>query len=177
MQQYGDTLIAVAADSIKKMPLSITMFENKENLKERLDAIMKHKKYSRRTVIAASLFLAGIVCVIFGLSTLQGIENGHSYADNYPSPQDQKHIKEIELKNILCNYDKKSIAEAYAFLSDSDGEITDHQCLYHYYMPGGKPDFDMQSGIKSLASEELELDVQNIHIDYVDFESFTSNDR
>lgn len=157
------------------MPLSITMFENKENLKERLDAIMKHKKYSRRTVIAASLFLAGIVCVIFGLSTLQGIENGHSYADNYPSPQDQKHIKEIELKNILCNYDKKSIAEAYAFLSDSDGEITN--AYITIICQGEKPDFDMQSGIKSLASEELELDVQNIHVDYVDFESFTSNDR
>lgn len=175
MQQYGDTLIAVAADSIRKMPLFITMFENKENLKERLDAIMKHKKYSRRIVIAASLFLAIIVCALFGLSTLQGIENGHSYADNYPSPQDQKHIKEIELKNILCNYDKKSIAEAYAFLSDSDGEITN--AYITIICQGKKPDFEMQSGIKSLASEELELDVQNIHVDYVDFESFTSNDK
>jgi hypothetical protein len=35
----------------------------------------------------------------------------------------------------------------------------------------------MQSGIKSLASEELELDVQNIYVDYVDFESFISNGR
>lgn len=30
MQQYGDTLIAVAADSIRKLPLSITMFEDKK---------------------------------------------------------------------------------------------------------------------------------------------------
>lgn len=173
MQQYGDTLIAVAADSIRKMPLSITMFENKRNLKERLDAIMKHKKHSKRTVIVASSFLVTIVCAILGFSTLQGIENGYSYADNYPLPQDQKHIKEIELKNIICNYDKKSIAEAYAFLSDSDGEITD--AYITIICQGKTPDFEMQSGIKSLASEELELDVQNIYVDYVDFESFISN--
>ena len=173
MQQYGDTLIAVAADSIRKMPLSITMFENKRNLKERLDAIMKHKKHSKRTVIVASSFLVTIVCAILGFSTLQGIENGYSYADNYPLPQDQKHIKEIELKNILCNYDKKSIAEAYAFLSDSDGEITN--AYITIICQGKTPDFEMQSGIKSLASEELELDVQNIYVDYVDFESFISN--
>lgn len=30
MQLYGDTLIAVAADSIRKMPLSITMFDDKK---------------------------------------------------------------------------------------------------------------------------------------------------
>lgn len=70
MQQYGDTLITVAADSIKKMPLLTTMLEDKKNLKERLDAIMKQKQHSKRTVIAASVFLVIIVCAILGLNTL-----------------------------------------------------------------------------------------------------------
>ena len=46
-QCYGDTLIAVAADSIRKPPVLITMCEDKKSLKERLDAIMKHKGFSK----------------------------------------------------------------------------------------------------------------------------------
>lgn len=175
MQQYGDTLIAVAADSIRKLPLSITMFEDKKNLKERLDAIMKHKKHSKRTVVAAGVILITIVCTILGFSALQGIENEHNYADNYPLPQDQKNIKEIELKNVLCNYDKKNIVEAYVFLSDLDDEITN--AYITIICQEKNPSSEMQSGIKSLAAEELGLDLQNIYVDYIDFESFTSNER
>lgn len=107
MQNYGDTLIAVAADSIRKMPISITMFEGKKDLKERLGAIMKHRKYSKRTVITASVVLVTIVCIILGFSTLHGTKSGYDYADNYSLPQDQKNIKEIELRKVLRDYDKK----------------------------------------------------------------------
>lgn len=170
-QLYGDTLIAVAADSIRKMPISITMFEDKKNLKERLDAIMKHKKYSKRTVIMASAILATIVCTIFLGSTLQSIENKHNYADNYPLPQDQKNIKEIELRNALRDYDKK-IDEAYVFLSDLNGEITN--AYINIVCQERNPDSEMQNGIKFLASEELGLDIQNIYVDYIDFDLDTS---
>lgn len=173
-QQYGDTLIAVAADSIRKMPFLITMFDDKKNLKERLDAIMKHKKHSKRTVIAASVIMVAIVCAILGFSTLHDIENEYNYADNYPLPQDQKHIKEIELKNVLRNYDKNNIAEAHVFLSDLDDEITN--AYITIICQEKNPNSEMQSGIKSLASEELGLDIQNIYVDYIDFESYTSNE-
>lgn len=76
MQQYGNTLIAVAADSIRRTPFSVTMFEDKKILKERLAAIMKHKKYSKRTVVTASIILTIIVCGILGFSTLSGVGNG-----------------------------------------------------------------------------------------------------
>lgn len=175
MQQYGDTLIAVAADSIRKTPLPITMFEGKRILKERLGAIMKHKKHSKRTVIVASAILVTIVCAILRFSTLRGIENEHNYADNYPLPQDQKNIKEIELRDVLRNYDKKNIVEAYVFLSDLDGEITN--AYLTIICQEKNPNSEMQSGIKSLVSEELGLDIQNIYVDYMDYESFTSNER
>ena len=176
MQQYGNTLIAVAADSIRRTPFSVTMFEDKKILKERLAAIMKHKKYSKRTVVTASIILTIIVCGILGFSTLSGVGNGQkssSYADNYLLPSDQKRIKEIELKKSLRDYYKNKITEAYVFLSDSDDVITDA-----YITVVGKeekPDSEMQRGIQSLASEELKLDVESIYIDYIDFESFTSN--
>lgn len=178
MQQYGDTLIEVAADSIRKRSLLITMFEDKKELKERLDAIMKHKKYTKRTVIAASIILVTIVCTILGFSTLHSIENEYknrTYADNYPLQQDQKRIKEIELKKALYNYDTENIAQAYVFLSDLGGEITN--AYITVICQEKNPDSEMQNEIKSLASEELELDIQNIYIDYMDFDSFTSNER
>ena len=97
MQQYGDTLIAVAADSIKKIPLSIAMFEDKKNLKERLRAIMKHTKYSKRAVIAASAILVTTVCVILGISTLYGADR-HDFMDNF-TLQEQMQIREAKLRD------------------------------------------------------------------------------
>ncbi len=175
MQQYGNTLIVVAADSIRTRSLSITMIEDKKNLKERLDAIMKHKTCSKRTVIAASVILVMTVCAVLGFCTLRSMENEHNYADNYPLWQDQKHIIGIELRKALCKYDKKNIAEAYVFLSDSDSKITNAYITIICHQKN--PDSEMQSGIRTLASEELGLDIQNIHVDYIDFESFISNER
>jgi hypothetical protein len=57
-QNYGDTLIYVAADS--KTPrtiLSTTMCEEKRDLKERLGAIMKNKKRSVLAIIVSAVLL------------------------------------------------------------------------------------------------------------------------
>lgn len=173
-QQYGDTLIAVTADSIGKIPRSITMFEDKENLKERLGAIMKYKKHPKRTIIVASVILVTVVCTILGFSALRGMESKHSYADNYPLARDQKNIKAIELRAALRNYDEKNIAEVYVFLSDLDGEVTN--AYITIICQEKNPNSEMQNGIKSFVSEELGLAIQNIYIDYIDFESFISNE-
>jgi beta-lactamase regulating signal transducer with metallopeptidase domain len=76
-QSYGDTLIAVAAES--RMPrtvLSTTMCERKKSLKERLGAIMKHKK---TTKLAAAISAALIVFVAAG-AMLLGAGHGNSGA-------------------------------------------------------------------------------------------------
>ena len=174
MQLYGDTLIAVAADSIKKTSLPITMFEDKKNLKERLDAIMKHKKFSKRTVVIASVILITIVCIISFGGTLFAIENEHNYADNFPLPQDQKRIKEIELRNAIRDYDRKNIVEAYVFLSDLDGEITN--AYANIVCRAKNPDSEMKSGIKALVSEELGLDNSNIDVLYMGLDSYISDE-
>ena len=174
MQLYGDTLIAVAADSIKKTSLPITTFEDKKNLKERLDAIMKHKKFSKRTVVIASVILITIVCIISFGGTLFAIENEHNYADNFPLPQDQKRIKEIELRNAIRDYDRKNIVEAYVFLSDLDGEITN--AYANIVCRAKNPDSEMKSGIKALVSEELGLDNSNIDVLYMGLDSYISDE-
>lgn len=91
---------------------------------ERLGAIMKYKKYSKRTIIVASVVLGTVVCTILWLSTLRGIENKYSYVDNYSLSQDKNNIKEIELRDALRNYDEKNIVDAYVFLNDLDGGVT-----------------------------------------------------
>lgn len=75
---------------------------------------MKHKKYSQRTVIMASVVLGIFVCGIFSLVSLSGTE-----------------------KN---------------------------------------PSSEMKSEIQALVSEKLALDMQDIRIDYMDVETFTSPD-
>ena len=170
MQQYGDTLIAVVADSVRKMPLPIAMFEDKKNLKERLGAIMNYKKSSKRTVLAASAILATIVCAILGASALCSAESGHYYTDNL-SLEDQMYVREHELKNILLEYDEENIVMAYVDLMHLDGEI-----MKAYISIAGhdkNPDSEMIDGMTMLASEELGLDISNIDLIYIDFESLT----
>jgi beta-lactamase regulating signal transducer with metallopeptidase domain len=68
-QSYGDTLIAVAATSkIPHMVLSTTMCEQKKSLKERLAAIMAHKKQTR----AAMVMSAALVMVVIGAACALG---------------------------------------------------------------------------------------------------------
>lgn len=192
MQQYGDTLIAVAANSIRKKPVSTAMLEDKRNLKERLGAIMKHKKYSKGTVVAASAILVAIVCAVLAVGALLGMGNEHNYADNILSPQDQKRMKEIELRESLRNYDKENILDAYVLLNDSDSEVTSEDITVMCKVSNSDVEItsayilimckeynlnsEIRSEIKSLIAEELDLDISNITVDYLDFETIASNE-
>lgn len=67
-QSYGDTLISVAADTeASRAVLSTTMCEEKEVLKERLNAIMKYQKRTRTTVVISTVIVIaaiGAACVL-----------------------------------------------------------------------------------------------------------------
>lgn len=170
MQQYGDTLIAVAADSVRKTPLSTAMLEDKKNLKERLGAIMKHRKYSKRTVLAACIILVTFVCVVLGISTFHHMGNEYRYSSAESRAQDPKvvnHMKEIETVKVIRNYDKENIEAAYVYLKDLDGMLSDAYIFLMCYEK--RPDSEWESGVKSLVSEELGLDIQNIYVEYADF--------
>ncbi len=78
-QRYGDTLIAVTAES--RTPagvLSTTMCEDKKTLRERLVAIMKYKKGTRAAILT-SVALAFVVAV-------SGIALGASFVSPEPHP-------------------------------------------------------------------------------------------
>ena len=84
-QNYGETLITIAADS--KVPhtiLSTTMCERKKSLKQRLTAIMEHKKASRKAGICSIAFmvlLAGCALVLGAGSR----SDGYSTSEYPPS--------------------------------------------------------------------------------------------
>lgn len=78
-QNYGETLLYVAADS--KTPhavLSTTMCEEKKALKERLSAIMKSKKHTRLAIIVSAVLLV----VVGGIAIALGAGRATIYKDN-----------------------------------------------------------------------------------------------
>ena len=73
-QIYGNTLIAVSANS--KAPRAIasaTMCEDKKNLKERLNAIMKNKRQTRIAILLSAmlLFLTACGAVMLGVGSAE----------------------------------------------------------------------------------------------------------
>ena len=78
-QNYGETLLYVAADS--KTPhavLSTTMCEEKKALKERLGAIMKSKKHTRLAIIVSAV----LIITIGGTAVVLGAGRATIYKDS-----------------------------------------------------------------------------------------------
>lgn len=74
-QSYGDTLIDMAADTKKpKMIVSTTMCEEKKALKERLGAIMKHKRFSAWAIVVSYVLVISILLgtIFLGASATNG---------------------------------------------------------------------------------------------------------
>ncbi len=174
-QNYGDALIAVAGDKTAKIPLSTTMCEDKKVLKERLGAIMKHTNFSRKRIVLSSIILVIILCGTFYLGAASGTGNtaNVNIAAAELTPQERHKLeKEIELKNLLHNFDTKNIVESWVFLGGSDNKVTYASIFIVSHEEITDP--TKQDELISLASESLNLDRKNIHIDYMDVETFMS---
>ncbi|MDR2044658.1 MAG: M56 family metallopeptidase [Clostridium sp.] len=114
-QSYGDTLIAIAAD--RRMPhtaLSTMMCERKKFLKERLGAIMEHKKTTRLAVIVS----AALVLLIAGCAAVLGAGTGGKHLPeatiSYEGKSavltlgDSKSIPYVELGSVISlNFGEK----------------------------------------------------------------------
>jgi hypothetical protein len=74
-QNYGDTLIYVAADSkTPRTVLSTTMCEEKKALKERLRAIMAHKKATKTALVLSAI----LILALAGCAALLGAGSGEN---------------------------------------------------------------------------------------------------
>ncbi len=175
-QNYGDALIAVAADTIRKIPISITMFEDKKNLKERLGAIMKHKDFSRNYIYLSAILIVLISCATFYLGVTRSsmnLENGGIVTSTDTSLiQRQKLEKEIEIKQALCDYDQDNIVGVWAAFENSDREIVTANIFV--VSKDEIVDVDEKNKIKAIVSHCLNLDDQNISLEYMGQETFIS---
>lgn len=178
-QHYGDTLIMVAADAIRKLPVSITMlttFESKKNLKERLDAIMKHKDFPKKTIYLSCILLVIIICGTFYLGIARSSTNPENrniitYVDAPPILK-QNLEKQTNIKQALYDYDKDNIIEVCIYLEDSNNEIISANILL--VSKDKITDADEQDKIKAVASEHLNLNTQNINLKCIDSETFST---
>jgi len=77
-QVYGNTLIEVSANTkVTRAVASVTMSEEKKNLKERLGAIMKSKRRTRTATMFSILLLLLAACSAVALGVGSGEENGN----------------------------------------------------------------------------------------------------
>lgn len=80
---------------------------------------------------------------------------------------------EIELKNVIKNFDIENIVDVDVWISLGDSDkITDV-----YIIIISNEDIADKDGLVSLASENLNFDSENIHIDYMDVENLTSREK
>ena len=178
-QHYGDALIMVAADTIRKVPVSIAMLEDKKNLKERLNAIMKQKDFSKKTIYLSCILFVVILCCTFYLgivrsSAVSGNEVLATYADATPL-QRQKVEKEIEMMQALYDYDKENIIGVWVSLEDSDNEIISANIFV--VSKDGIIDVEEQDKIGAIASDHLNLDASNISLQYMDSKTFLTQGK
>lgn len=145
------------------------------SLKERLGAIMKSKDFPKKIIYLACVLLI-IICgtVYFGIarnSANPESRDAITYADE-SSMQRQWDLKEIEVKQALCDYDKDNIEEVAIYVETSANEIISANIFVA--SKDKITDEDEQDKIKTIASELLNLDAQNINIEYNDSETFPS---
>lgn len=146
------------------------------SLKERLGAIMKPKDFPKKIIYLACILLFIIICgtVYFGIarnSANPESRDAIAYADE-SSIQRQWDLKEIEVKQALCDYDKDNIEEVAVYVETSANEIISANIFVA--SKDKITDEDEQDKIKTIASELLNLDAQNINIEYNDSETFPS---
>ena len=173
-QHYGNALIMVAADIIRKVPISMPMLKDKKNLKERLNAIMKHKDFPKKTIYLSGILLVAILCGTFYLGiarslTVQKNEGMAAVTDSTPI-QEQKVQKEIELMQALYDYDKENIVGVWVALEDSDNEIVSANIMV--VSKNGIADANEQDKLEAIASGYLNLDVRDICLQFMDSETF-----
>lgn len=177
--EYSDTLLTTAVDMKKTIPLTHSMCETKRVLKERLEAIMKYRNFSKKSIalsgITLAVILLGTIYIGAGDSTVSAESEGIiTYAD-LSAMERQKLEKSVKLKEIIDDFDKKNIFLTNVFLGDVDGEIA--YANIFVVIDDKMIDSVKQEEIMLLASESLNLDSRNIHIDYMDIETFTSLEK
>jgi len=168
-QNYGDALIASVADKTTKIALSTTMCEDKKALKERLGAIMKHKTFSKRTVVISSALILMILfsTILLGAASDTGKTKASKYEIVYFDESDDKYqqiVKENEIKSNLTGFSDK-INDADVLVPVLDNKII--EALITLRANEEISDSEMDDIILFVSEILDNFDKENIHIKYI----------
>ena len=79
-------------------------------------------------------------------------------------------FKEHEVMQALCDYDKDNIVKVYVHAGTSDNEII--TATIFLVIKDEIADADEQE-LKAIAAELLNIDSENVYVEYIDIETFT----
>lgn len=134
---------------------------------------VKYLNFSRKTVVVLSVYLGVIILCGMFYSDVSDRVNDNAGAVTYTSPeltplQRQKYESEIRLKEELLDFDE-NIVDASIYLGTSDNEITSAAIFIV-----SREEVTNEDELMSLASESLDLNVENIDMISMDVETYIS---
>lgn len=137
---------------------------------------MKHFNFSKKSIVLLSAFLGAVIlCFTFYLGVRSGVKNaerGRNIAYIDPtSLERQKYESEIKLKDELLDFDE-NIVDVSVYLENSDIEITKAAIFIV-----SREEVTNEDELMLLASESLNLDVENIDMISMDVETYTSGQK
>jgi len=139
MQNYGETLIAVAtAEKIPLPVLSTTMCSEKKAIKERLSAIMKNKKHTKKTILLSGIILLGIVLTACALGAGGG-SSGNGNTDENDTFMDRVVADGVRVFVLENMTDRERLERMTSVTLYADGTATLANALISSFMLPGAP--------------------------------------
>lgn len=138
--------------------------------------LMKHKIFPKKYVVVGIMIviaLFGILCSRCAIDKAYYTNSSGVIEYISPTPSQEEKIEmEILLKEDLYNYDKNNIAHVAVYLEDLNNEIIHANIFIVSHKEITDP--DQRDEIVSLAAENLNLNIEDISVDYMDVETFTT---
>ena len=169
-KEYSESLLSCSFK--KRIAIVYPLAFGEVGVKQRVKSILSYKKPT-----FAVLFLSFLGFIVIGICFLTNASQEYQFNESIPtdlSPAEvQTHKKEIELQQILRDYDKDNITEVAVILEDFD----DIDAYANIVVVGKEKvmDEDEQNNMKTIASEFLNIDGLNIYLVYVDSETLYSH--
>ncbi len=127
---------------------------------------MKHKKFKPKILYLFCSVMAIVVCgtIYLGITNLD--LGGSKPVTDEDLLQKQRHLKEIEVMQALCDYDKDNIKDVSVHVEASENEILSANI---FVLSKDKiTDLEEQAKIKEIALGCLNLEPQKVFIEYAD---------
>ena len=169
-KEYSESLLSCSFK--KRIAVVYPLAFGEVGVKQRVKSILSYKKPT-----FAVLLLSFLGFIVIGICFLTNASQKHQFNESIPtdlSPaQVQTKKKEIELQQMLLDYDKDNITKVAVILENFD----DVDAYANIVVVGKEKvmDEDEQHNMKTIASEYLNIDGLNIYLVYVDSETLYSH--